>query len=103
MTGLFSFPNLLAEDNCISASGRISAHAFVDNPVGIYNPSYADLDKGSMTLRIPEENTVIISMNDFFESFSSDSEVFLISLDNLINSENNKNQPCTLTVFFPHQ
>lgn len=98
ITGFFSFPKLLANDKCISASGRISAHAFVANPVGVINISKNDLVKGSMTLRVPREQTVIITNNDFYKSYSSDSTVSLFSLDNIIN-----NKPCTLTVFFPYQ
>ncbi len=103
ITGLFSLPDLLADDKCISASGRISAHAFVANPVGIFNQSQSELIKKPMVLRVPEKHTVVISMNDFSESYSSDSTVSLISLDNFINDYQYKNQPCTLTVFFPHQ
>jgi hypothetical protein len=103
LTGLFSLPDLLADDRCLSRTGHIMAHAYVENPVGIFEALQSDSNRGLTTLRIPEEKTVGISINNFYESYTSDSTVSLISLDNLINSYQFDNKPCTLTIIFPYQ
>jgi len=103
LTGLFSLPDLLADDRCLSRTGRITAHAFVNNPVGIVNISQNEINRESLTLRVPEEKTVGISINNSYECYTSDSSVSLISLENLMNSYQFDNKPCTLTIFFPYQ
>ncbi len=103
ISGLFSFPDILAEEQLKTVSERITAHAFVNDPVGITSLSNSELTKKTMVLRIPENNTVAITMNDYYESYSSDSVVSLILLDHYADNSKFENQSCTLTVFFPYQ
>lgn len=103
VTGLFSLPDLLADDWCLSRMGRITAHALVSNPVGIVNVSLNEINRESLTLRIPEEKTVGIFFNNSYKSYTSDSAVSLISLENLIYNNQFDNKACTLTIFFPYQ
>ena len=81
--GLCLLPNVSAQDKCISVTGKIRAHAFVENPVGIFNQSSSEIENEFLSLRIPKDNTVMISMDNLYISYYDITLItYIVVIDN---------------------